>query len=124
MRPRGAPQGRGRDDADSSGALWTAGFLLWLGAILGAGGATAQVPPLSRDNVPKPSTLAEYIRDEQAAIILGKALFWDMQVGGDNVQACATCHFRAGADTRKEEPGQPRSLARRVRVGRAEQPHR
>src|SRR5262249_28076064 len=27
-------------------------------------------------------------------------LFWDMQVGSDGVQACATCHFRAGADPR------------------------
>lgn len=31
---------------------------------------------------------------------LGKALFWDMQVGGDGVQACATCHYHAGADNR------------------------
>ena len=33
-----------------------------------------------------------------AAIQLGKALFWDMQVGSDGIQACATCHFRAGAE--------------------------
>ncbi|NHA15757.1 cytochrome c peroxidase [Thioalkalivibrio sp. XN279] len=32
---------------------------------------------------------------------LGKALFWDMQVGGDGIQACATCHYHAGADHRK-----------------------
>ncbi|MFZ9407517.1 MAG: cytochrome c peroxidase, partial [Burkholderiaceae bacterium] len=31
---------------------------------------------------------------------LGKALFWDMQVGGDGIQACASCHFNAGADNR------------------------
>jgi cytochrome c peroxidase len=36
----------------------------------------------------------------QAAIALGKALFWDMQVGSDGVQACASCHFHAGADNR------------------------
>ena len=29
----------------------------------------------------------------------GKALFWDQTVGSDTV-ACATCHFRAGADPR------------------------
>jgi cytochrome c peroxidase len=29
----------------------------------------------------------------------GKALFWDQMVGSDTV-ACATCHFRAGADPR------------------------
>jgi cytochrome c peroxidase len=33
------------------------------------------------------------------AIILGKALFWDVQAGSDN-NACASCHFQAGADTR------------------------
>ena len=32
---------------------------------------------------------------------LGKAVFWDMQVGGDGIQACATCHYHAGADHRK-----------------------
>ena len=26
------------------------------------------------------------------AVALGKALFWDMQVGSDGVQACASCH--------------------------------
>ena len=36
----------------------------------------------------------------QQLIQLGKALFWDMQVGSDGVQACATCHFHAGADSR------------------------
>ena len=30
---------------------------------------------------------------------LGKALFWDSSVGGDG-QACASCHFNAGADPR------------------------
>ena len=31
---------------------------------------------------------------------LGKALFWDMQVGGNGVQSCASCHYSAGADNR------------------------
>ncbi len=37
----------------------------------------------------------------------GKALFWDQTVGSDTV-ACATCHFRAGADpriTNQVDPG-------------------
>src|SRR5919197_4116305 len=34
-----------------------------------------------------------------AALQLGKALFWDMQVGSDG-QACGSCHFHAGADNR------------------------
>jgi hypothetical protein len=37
-----------------------------------------------------------------AAEILGKALFWDMQVGSDGVQACASCHFHAGVDNRSK----------------------
>jgi cytochrome c peroxidase len=50
--------------------------------------------------VPKPSNLALYVANETAAIQLGKALFWDMQTGGDGVTACASCHFQAGADNR------------------------
>jgi cytochrome c peroxidase len=49
-----------------------------------------------------PPTLGEYVKDRQAAIALGKALFWDMQVGSDGIQSCATCHFRAGADPRSK----------------------
>ena len=35
--------------------------------------------------------------DEAKAIALGKALFWDVNVGSDGM-ACASCHFHAGAD--------------------------
>jgi len=48
-----------------------------------------------------------------AAVRLGKALFWDMQVGSDSVQACASCHFHAGADNRvtnQLNPGTPGPL--------------
>jgi cytochrome c peroxidase len=50
------------------------------------------------------------INDKTAAIELGKALFWDMQAGSDDIQACATCHYNAGADSRatnEVNPGQP-----------------
>jgi len=50
--------------------------------------------------LPEPERLAKYVKDEQAAIRLGKALFWDMQVGSDGLTACATCHHHAGADGR------------------------
>ncbi len=50
--------------------------------------------------IPEPTDLSRYVRDRDVAIALGKALFWDMQVGSDGVQACASCHFRAGADPR------------------------
>jgi cytochrome c peroxidase len=44
--------------------------------------------------------LAAYVVNLNAAIRLGKALFWDMQAGSDNKTACASCHFHAGADSR------------------------
>ena len=33
-----------------------------------------------------------FIKDKAAAVLPGKALFWDMQMGSDEV-ACATCHY-------------------------------
>ncbi len=59
--------------------------------------------------VPEPDGLDEFIRDRNMAIVLGKALYWDMQVGSDGVTACASCHFHAGADARfrnQINPGQ------------------
>lgn len=47
-----------------------------------------------------PSAISDYIRNRQMAAALGKALFWDMQLGSDGVLACASCHFSAGVDTR------------------------
>lgn len=55
-------------------------------------------------NIPE---LATYVRDRRAAIALGKALFWDMQVGSDGIQACGSCHFRAGADPRSINQANP-----------------
>ncbi|RYD72313.1 MAG: hypothetical protein EOP84_23365, partial [Verrucomicrobiaceae bacterium] len=57
--------------------------------------------------VPLPPELSEYVRDKKAAIQLGKALFWDMQVGSDGMQSCATCHFHAGADSRAKNQLNP-----------------
>ena len=54
--------------------------------------------PLSQIPVPEPPNLSDFVADKAAAIRLGKALFWDMQVGSDGVTACASCHYRAGAD--------------------------
>src|SRR5712691_11553898 len=52
-------------------------------------------------------TAAGIVNDQAALIRLGKALFWDMQVGSDGVQACATCHFNAGADSRSKNQVSP-----------------
>jgi len=56
---------------------------------------------------PDPANLNLYVKDRQAAIALGKALFWDMQVGSDGMTACASCHFRAGADPRSKNQLSP-----------------
>ena len=59
--------------------------------------------------VPEPSNLYQFVKDKKAAIALGKALFWDIQVGSDG-QACASCHYHAGADHRAKNmvnPGAP-----------------
>src|SRR3954453_18035323 len=75
----------------------------------GAPGTPLSPAPLKTVPVPEPSTLMNFVKDRKAAINLGKALFWDMQVGSDGMQACATCHFHAGADHRIKNnvnPGQ------------------
>src|SRR2546427_9281518 len=56
--------------------------------------------------VPEPRNLARYIKDRNAAIALGKALFWDMAVGSDG-QACGSCHFHAFADSRSKSQLNP-----------------
>src|SRR5690348_8209396 len=51
--------------------------------------------------------LLDFIANQQAAIQLGKAFFWEMQAGSDNKTACATCHFKAGADGRDKNQLNP-----------------
>ncbi|UHQ19041.1 hypothetical protein LVB87_12740 [Lysobacter sp. KIS68-7] len=65
----------------------------------------------------RPSIPSDYIRNRAFAQVLGKALFWDMQVGSDGVQACATCHFSAGADTRLRNQINPGILAGDTELG-------
>ncbi|MBU7585225.1 MAG: c-type cytochrome [Nostoc sp. TH1S01] len=57
--------------------------------------------------IPEPSNLGDFVKDKKAAIALGKALFWDMQVGSDGITSCATCHFHAGADNRAKNQLSP-----------------
>lgn len=52
--------------------------------------------------VPRPPDLDRYVQDEQALVVLGKALFWDAQLSSDSRVACASCHFHAGADHRRQ----------------------
>jgi cytochrome c peroxidase len=87
-----------------SGAATSAGSA---GGRVGGGAAPGvssrigkKVAPLSASNVPLPSNLADFVSDFDAAVRLGKAFFWDVQVGSDGLTACATCHWHAGADAR------------------------
>jgi cytochrome c peroxidase len=68
--------------------------------------AAAQVRSLVRSlqtvPVPRQTQTEEYVRDPALLVVLGKALFWDMQVGSDSRTACGTCHFHAGADHRRQ----------------------
>ena len=61
--------------------------------------------PVSLQNVPIPPVPGltdgpdPIVVNKTAAIALGKALFWDMNVGSDGM-ACGSCHFSAGVDSR------------------------
>ena len=67
------------------------------------GGSLASLPR------PEPSNLSDFIANKQEAIALGKALYWEMRTGGNGVQACASCHFNAGADARSKNQLHPDS---------------
>lgn len=64
---------------------------------------------LSTVPVPLPQNLDDFIVNRDSAITLGKALFWDIQAGGDGRTACASCHFHAGADNRLVNTVAPRT---------------
>lgn len=69
----------------------------------------SRIGSLKSVDVPEPSNLSAFVIDKQAAIRLGKAFYWDMQVGSDGLIACATCHHSAGADRRTKNQIRPRS---------------
>jgi cytochrome c peroxidase len=66
-----------------------------------------EIQSLKTVPVPEPSDLDVYVKNKQNAIALGKALFWDMQLGSDGATACASCHFNAGADSRAKNQINP-----------------
>ncbi|MRR54693.1 MAG: hypothetical protein EG822_09315 [Deltaproteobacteria bacterium] len=63
--------------------------------------------PLNQVAVPEPPNLYQFVKNKALATILGKAFFWDMQVGSDGMTACASCHFHAGTDTRVKNTVNP-----------------
>ena len=75
--------------------------MLFTGALICASSSSyAILVSLKTVQPPVPLDLGNYISNNFNAERLGKALFWDMQVGSDGVQACASCHATAGIDQR------------------------
>jgi cytochrome c peroxidase len=67
----------------------------------GQGGGRGQaLVSLKQVPIPQPTNVAGYVKDQASLVALGKALFWDSQLGSDGRTACASCHFHAGADHR------------------------
>jgi cytochrome c peroxidase len=64
---------------------------------------------LATDTAGVPAPLQPYL-GRLGAETLGKAAFWDMQVGSDGVQACGTCHFVSGVDNRTRNQLNPNHL--------------
>jgi cytochrome c peroxidase len=62
------------------------------------------------DELEQPVNENHFIKDRLMAEVLGKALFWDMQIGSDGVQACGSCHAFAGADHRTRNQVNPNTL--------------
>src|SRR4051794_3236203 len=96
------------------------GLLLAAGsaaALITIGSHAAELPsqpsrpldPLTGKRPPAPPAAAynAIVQDKAALIALGKALFWDQGVGSGGAQACASCHFHAGADPRTQNALNP-----------------
>ena len=62
---------------------------------------------VEKEGVPLPDNLDKYIADYDAVRQLGKAFFHEMAIGSDGIQACVTCHFKAGADPRSKNQMSP-----------------
>ena len=86
------------------------GWMLVLATASLAQDEPVQLSSLKSVPVPGPANLADFVADRKAALVLGKALFWDMQVGSDGMTTCASCHFHAGADSRSINTLSPAQL--------------
>lgn len=86
----------------ATGAMTALWLVLALAAPASAQDVNAPIGPLSSVAKPFPNDQVRGFLnpDGEAALTqLGKALFFDQQVGSDGV-ACASCHYHAGADVR------------------------
>jgi cytochrome c peroxidase len=100
-------------------ALTAVAVLVWSTATAAQLIIPGLVGSLKTVSVPRPQIDA-YVRDPAVLLVLGKALFWDIQVGSDGRTACGTCHFHAGADHRKQNQlASPQDSTRTVPLNRA-----
>ncbi|MBI4332077.1 MAG: hypothetical protein HY673_12415 [Chloroflexi bacterium] len=79
-------------------------------AAVRAAATQAGLVSLATVGIPQVNNLGDFINPgpgpKSAMVTMGKALFWDIQVGSDGV-ACATCHFAGGADNRGKNQWSP-----------------
>jgi hypothetical protein len=71
--------------------------------------ASSRTNSLTTVKTPDAPNFGQFVQDRKALLALGKALFWDQQLGSDG-QSCATCHYHAGADNRSKNQLDPGSL--------------
>lgn len=102
------------------GLVLVATSLAMLALLLFSGTGLAQTAPqIQPTDIPRklrslktvpvqtPPNLSDFVQDSASAVALGKAFFWDQQMGSDGMQACASCHFQAGADVRTKNTLSP-----------------
>ena len=100
---------------------WSTGLIGAVCIILSTAVAAVQLdpiaPPLSGFSVPVVPGLTSgsepLVVNARMATVLGKALFWDMNVGSGG-RACASCHYQAGADRRISSLQPSTGVARNV----------
>ncbi len=61
----------------SATVRFTAWVVIYAFLMLPSGVAFANPPALSTVKIPSPPNLDDFVKDKKAAIMLGKALFWD-----------------------------------------------
>jgi cytochrome c peroxidase len=86
---------------------WWDWFMVWCVLFLAGSSGAQTISSLKGVLIPTPPNLGTYVTNIAAAKALGKALFWDTNVSSDRRQACASCHFHAGADNRAKNQLDP-----------------
>jgi cytochrome c peroxidase len=120
---QGVPAGQA---GQAAGGLSGEGGIAASSGEAGAAGATGAAGAAQRlpDPPYPPSPYPAENPDSDPKALLGKILFWDEQMGGDNPMACGTCHRpnAGGSDPRSQLPAAAQAGADQV-VGTADDIH-